>query len=127
MYSACLSLGFPQRVMVLVNHLTKAFGNLNLFKEQCSRSRMQDAEALGTKSTRIYVVLLFASVFVLGLFNSLNEIVVFETVTRPSISHYELLQASLTKSITCPCDQIGIPYGTFLNTVPRVHQVSLYQ
>lgn len=123
-HSVRSSLGFWQRLVVLVDNFMKAVGKMNLFKSECLRSRMEGVEALGIKSTRVYMLLFFASVIVLGLFNGLGEVLVSKTVIKPSVSDYELLQAKFTKSLTCPCEQIGVQYGTFLDTIPRFHQVS---
>ena len=69
------------------------------------------------------MVALFASVVILAVFNASTEATVSQTVPSPSLVEFEQLQVVHPTTLSCPCQQLSVPYGTFLSMVPTFHQV----
>jgi hypothetical protein len=96
----------------------------NLFRKESSISRMADAQELAFISTRIYIVLLLGGMLVFALFTAFSQVAVSKIVSSPSLDIFEQLQAVYPTTMSCPCQQINIPYRTYLSVVPIFHQVS---
>jgi hypothetical protein len=87
-------------------------------------SQRVDAQELAVISTRFYIVLFIICILVLGFFNGLATVTVQETVLSPSIVTFEKLHAIYSNTLSCTCQQIAIPYGSFATVQPIFHQVS---
>ena len=74
-------------------------------------------------STRVFLILLISTVFILTLYTALSVQVKSETVKRPTQATYERLLKKYSATLQCPCAHVSIPYGTFVNVVPIFHQV----
>ena len=44
-------------------------------------------------------------------------------VAHPSLDTYLQLQGEHDSTLTCPCSQLAMPYGTFLNITYALHQI----
>jgi hypothetical protein len=97
---------------------------MNLFKHQVSLDPPANIERIGLGSTRIYLILLTLSMLILAVFNGLEQEKLVVTISSPSLAKFEQLQAAYSTILTCPCNQITVPYGSFLSVTPEYHQVS---
>lgn len=104
----------------LYNTLRGRFVTWNLFDSHSTDPRIVSRELL---STRLFLILLVCSVFILTLYTSLSVQVKSEIVTRPTQATYERLLKNYPATLQYLCAQISIPYGTFVNVVPVFHQV----
>jgi hypothetical protein len=111
---------FPTIAITLKQHVMTA----NLFRKESSISRMANAQELGLIATRIYIVLLLGGMLLFALFTGLIQVAVSNTVSSPSLGTFEYLQGIYPTTLSCPCQQINIPYRTYLSLMPMFHQVS---
>jgi hypothetical protein len=95
-------------------------------KESRTSQRI-DAQELAVISTRFYIALFIICILVLGVFNGFATVTVIETVLSPSIVTFEKLHAIHSNTLSCTCQQIAIPYGSFVTIQPIHHQVSHIQ
>ena len=78
-------------------------------------------------STRLFICLLFVSLTILLLYNSLVTVTKPITVKSPSLDQYAQLYAKDAQTLTCPCKQISTDYHKFLNLTYTFHQVCYSQ
>jgi hypothetical protein len=107
-----------------VSGIKQKLVSMNFFVKETRTSRRVDAQELAVISTRLYIVLFIICILVLGFFNGLATVTVKETVLSPSIDTFEKLYAMYPNTLSCACQQIAIPYGTFLTVKPIYHQVN---
>ena len=96
----------------------------NLFKKESSISTEDTIEQTARYSTRIYIILLTASMIVIALFNGFKEVTVYRVVAAPSSTLFQQLHALYPNTLSCPCERISVPYSTILSVEPTYHQVS---
>ncbi|UJR34695.1 hypothetical protein I4U23_027472 [Adineta vaga] len=75
---------------------------MNLFKKESSISQIENVNEVAIIATRFYLILLIES---------------------PSVATFEQLHNAYATTISCLCQQIAIPYGTFLLVSPSFHQI----
>src|SRR5215467_3052189 len=63
------------------------------------------------------------SFIILLLFNSLSTQTSTVTVSSPSLTTYNHLQALHLNTLRCPCSNMTIPYHTFTSLSPIFHPV----
>lgn len=97
---------------------------MNLFKTDCSVSQIVNVQGMAIKASRIYVILLMTSLFIVLLFNTLNVTNTVVTIESPSLDTFEQLYAKYPTVLSCPCKTIAVTYGTFLSISVSYHQVS---
>ena len=78
-------------------------------------------------STRLFFGLLFVSLTILLLYNSLVTVTKQITVKSPSLDQYAQLYVKDAQTLTCPCKQISISHRKFLNLTYTLHQVCYSQ
>lgn len=76
-----------------------------------------------TISTRLFILLLILSLFVLLLYTSLVENTQTINVQSPTIKQYSELYSTYAETLTCPCTKISIDYGKLLHVNYTLHQV----
>lgn len=111
--------------MAMIKRLIRKLGEVNFYADT-ETLRQDDEEELRDQilSTRLYIVLMVTSIWILLISISLTERTTTIVVPKPSIDMYERLQAAYSTTLLCPCRQIAIPYSTFLSIEPTLHQVS---
>jgi hypothetical protein len=107
-----------------VSGIKQQLVSMNFFVKETRTSQRVDAQELAVISTRVYIVLFIICILVLGFFNGLAKVTVTENVLSPSIGIFEKLHAMYPNTLSCACQQITIPYGSFLTVKPVYHQVS---
>ena len=97
---------------------------LNLFRDN-NESNVGNEQTLRDQllSTRVYLILLSASFIVLILFSNLTNKTISVTVSKPSLDTFEHLQATFLNTLSCPCENIAVPYSSFLSFKFTYHQV----
>ena len=111
------------RFSILAVNLKQRFLTMNSFKKESSTSRTVDVEEVALISTRIYIVLLITSMFVLALFNGFSQVTASQTVSSPSLAMFEQLQSAYSPTLSCPCQEIVVPYSAYLSIGTTYHQV----
>ena len=105
---------------VLFNLIREKFIGLNLFNSRASDPAKIHREIY---SSRLLVLLLIISIIILTLYTSISVQTKSETIKWPSQSVYERLLKQYPNTLQCPCGNISILYGEFVNITPIVHQV----
>ncbi|UJR12163.1 hypothetical protein I4U23_016340 [Adineta vaga] len=110
--------------MEIVRHLRQWFSNLNFFfdlkKAELTAEQLLRHQLL---ITRLYLILLSATLISLILFMSLILKTNTETVVRPTQIMFEQLQTTYRDTLSCPCERIAVPYSNFLSINPTYHQI----
>ena len=97
---------------------------LNLFVDRRTLDSA-DNEAIHDQilSTRLYIVLLTATILITTLFTVLRPITVTETVSKPSLDTYLQLETAHFDSLSCLCHQSVTRYDVFLSLEATFHEV----
>jgi hypothetical protein len=74
-------------------------------------------------STRMFIVLLTLSLTILLLYTSLINVTQTVSVKTNTMAQYLQLYSTYPQTLTCPCTQISINYGAFLDVQYTFHQV----
>jgi hypothetical protein len=112
---------FLNRLRLLPNYIRQRIINLNLFERKTPRTvTIIFREQL---LTRIFILLLTILSVAAGFYTFLvvqNQVV---TISQPSLADYQQLYNNYSDTLQCPCSQLSVPYGTFLNVTFVLHQV----
>lgn len=112
--------------MEVITNSIKRFKRLNLFPDA---KNIQETNALILRgqiiTTRIYLVLLYASLLILILFTVLSQKLITDTISKPSLATYEHLRARYPNTLSCPCENIAIYHEDFLSVTATYHQVGV--
>ncbi|CAF1681952.1 unnamed protein product, partial [Adineta ricciae] len=74
-------------------------------------------------STRLFLVLLSASLIILLTYNSIITVTITKTIQTPSLKKYEELYETYSKTLTCPCEKMSIDYKDIVQINFTLHQV----
>ena len=74
-------------------------------------------------STRLFIVLLVLSLYILLVFIALIDVSQTVYIDSPTITRYRQLYVSHSHTLTCACTQITITYDRFLRIQYTLHQV----
>ena len=105
-------------VRLLRAYVRQAIVNLNLFESDIPAKVPRERWL-----TRVFIVLMIVASIAVGCYVFLivsNQVVI---VAHPSLDTYLGLQGEHDSSLTCPCSQLSMPYGTFLNISSALHQI----
>jgi hypothetical protein len=94
--------------------------SLNLFESGSLQNLTIKSEKW---STRLYLALLFLSLFFLVFYTAIAERTVNTLVKNPSYDMFNSLQNRYGDTLKCPCSTIAIQYRTFVTLEPKFHQV----
>ena len=75
------------------------------------------------RSTRLFIILLFYSIVVVGEYISLVSVSRTIVVPTPTLQQYSSLYLTYSQSLTCPCSQISSSYNVFLPLRFTFHQI----
>lgn len=89
------------------------------------RNRNPNAEQNALLSSRIYIVCLSLNIAILGFLIAYRQEVFTKRVEQPSLATFELLEVLHPNTLTCPCQQVNIPYYAIFDIQSKVNQVSL--
>ena len=113
--------------MSVVAHTFQRLKRLNLFVDVATAST--DNEQIRRNqvlATRVYLTLLVFSFSALILFTCLSTRDMVVTVPNPSVDTYDRLNALYAQTLSCPCEQISVPYSSFLSVKTVWHPVSVH-
>ncbi|CAF3767496.1 unnamed protein product [Rotaria sp. Silwood1] len=100
----------------------KQIKELNLFENEVSPTdSFQRRTAI--ISTRFYLALLSLTITVLVIYTALGYQTVTITIRNPNHTVYLDLYNQYPTTLSCPCSQIAIPYGTFISVSYQYHPV----
>lgn len=112
------------RLVTFGTNIRDWFMKLNVFDDANRTSNIEQQ----LQGTRIYLFLLFISLFLLSIHTSLNYHTNTFTITKPSFQQYQQLQQSYgSDSVNCPCSQLSIPYSSFIQLKCNLHPVCTSQ
>ena len=104
---------------------------MNFFKKESILSQVLNPDMISLMASRTYAVLLTISVLIIVLNRGLDQRTVSKTVSFPSLATFDRLQAMYPNTLSCSCQQIKVPYSSFVSVTATKHQVSysttLYQ
>lgn len=112
--------------MAAIARMIHKLKKLNLFIDSTTIHEA-DAQVLQNQisATRVYISFMIISIFTLVVFTSLAPRDISVAVAKPSLVQYNDLQARYSGTLSCPCENTAIPYGSFLSITPTYHQVRL--
>lgn len=112
--------------MRAVRSLIRQLAQINLFPDART---VQDPNPKVLRdqilTTRIYVLLVAATLLILVLFTSLSGKTSSLTIVNPSLAIYEKLQTAYPNTLVCSCRQAALPHEEFLSIAPVYHQVNI--
>ncbi|CAF1586539.1 unnamed protein product, partial [Adineta steineri] len=74
-------------------------------------------------STRLFVIALVLSITILITYNSLIYVTMIGNTNSPDLTQYSDLYSQYPQTLTCPCTNITIEYGKFLEINYKLHQL----
>ena len=83
----------------------------------------QTERRTGRVATRIYILIFTIILILYALFNTLTTEITAITVSNPSQSDFENLQALYSETLICPCREIAVAYRSFILITPKIHPV----
>jgi hypothetical protein len=97
---------------------------LNIF-EKVHRTVVSASElAVQRQSTRVYLIFLFMTLFILVLYNSLTYQHNIKSIGIASLADFErILYVHGPNNVECPCTQLSFARQTFHRVEPRFHSV----
>ena len=110
--------------MSIVRRALQNLKQLNLFADATTASEgNEQIRRDQVLATRVYLVLLFAILSILVLFTCLSTRNMVVIVPKPSVETYDRLNAAYSQTLSCPCEQISVPYSSFLSVEYQMHPV----
>ncbi|CAF1503361.1 unnamed protein product [Adineta ricciae] len=100
--------------------LHKTLNELNIFERSLNDNYQIRYQRY---ATRLYIILIFISVFIFTTNNFFNIVMHHSTVLNPTESQYLTLQRNYLSSLSCPCSSISMSYSTFLKIEPQYHHI----
>ena len=97
----------------------------NMFPPRNFGSRLDQnkAKRLGQWTTRLYIVLLVASVVIWALRSAIEPRILTKSYTNPTFDEYRRLSRTHGDALQCPCSSISLKYEQFVRINPVFHQV----
>lgn len=96
--------------------------NLNLYSSPNTANN--EYELKNEKiSTRIFLILWILSVVIITIYAGQVSIAQTIDVKEPSFEQFQLLSSKFSETFRCPCDNVSIPYSTFIDLKPQFHQL----
>ncbi|CAF3889333.1 unnamed protein product [Adineta steineri] len=75
-------------------------------------------------ATRVYLLLLVLSLFIVVLYTSITYYLNTFTITKPSLEQYQQLQQRYgSEAVSCPCSRLSITHSTFITLQCEFHPV----
>lgn len=96
------------------------FMKLNIFESSSTDLEIIQRER---RSTKIFIVLFFILIIVFAIYGGVGKQIVQVTVYNPSHDAFQSLYRKYQATLKCPCTNIAIPYGSFMQIQPIFHQV----
>ena len=110
--------------MSIVSRAVQSLKQLNLFVDARTASDGNEQTRHDqVLATRVYLVLLVAILSVLVLFTCLSTRSIVVIVPKPPVETYDRLNAAYSSTLSCPCEQISVPYSSFLSVEYHLHPV----
>jgi hypothetical protein len=109
----------------LFNRLNSILINLNMFTRSAFHVSVDRItfERYGRWSTRLYAILLIASLTVIVLHTAVRPQILTHTYNSPPLSTYQNLLRTHSDTLRCPCSTISTRYDRFIKIQPVFHEV----
>jgi hypothetical protein len=106
-----------QRIKSIAGKVKAKLIAINLFKKKGGN------EQNGRITTRLYLLTLAIAIISLLIGVVLSIETVRHTVYAPSVEQYTELYANHRQTLSCPCESLTVPYGSFVNITATFHQL----
>ncbi|CAF1270325.1 unnamed protein product [Adineta ricciae] len=110
-------------IRCLPTKVFKLLSTLNLFSTQQQDTETTDDFEQGRILTRCFILILILCSIIAGIYIVFPYQDHLITVESPSEQTYKKLYEKYSSTLQCPCSQISVPYGTFLNLTFVLHQI----
>ena len=121
------TLALRDRKMSIVQRVFQKLKRLNLFVDTDTAST--DDEQIRRNqvlATRVYLILMISSFSTLIIFTCLRTRDILVTGPNPSVDTYDRLYTVYSQVLSCPCEQISVPYSSFLSVATVQHPVRVH-
>lgn len=107
----------------LVTRFGSWFMKLNIFENGAT-----DIEVIQEQqwSTKLFVFLFLTLTIVFAIYGGLDKQTKQITVYNPTHNTFQYLQQKYPNTLKCPCANIAITFGSFMQLEPIFHQVVFY-
>jgi hypothetical protein len=107
------------------NRLISISINLNMFTRSAFHVSVDRItfERYGRWSTRLYAILLIASLTFIVLYTAVRPRILTHTYNSPSLTTYQNLLRTHSDTLRCPCSTISSRYDRFIKIQPVFHEV----
>ncbi|CAF0941204.1 unnamed protein product [Adineta steineri] len=121
--SISLRLGFRYHLGIFYKFLKRKLIEINLFSPIPPSTDPKIIQR-NRRTTRIYLILLLTTSFILIFYISLKKETVTITIQNPSVLQYKQLFILYSHTLQCPCTRIAIKHKKFITELmPQYHQV----
>ena len=107
---------------IIVRQWWEKLRNLNLFPSLPPAINQRDIETQ-IYSTRIFILLLLASVIILSVYSAQALRLKTVVIPSPSVNVYSSIYSRYSQTISCPCKHIAVKHNTFLTLEAKFHQI----
>ena len=111
-----------ERLRSALNWARTRLVDLNLFRTAGTRTDLFEQQT-GRISTRLYLVLMLISIVILLVYSGSSVQLRRFQVHHPSLTAFDQLHSKYSSTLQCPCEQITIPYRSFVSIDPTLHPV----
>ncbi|CAF1200007.1 unnamed protein product [Adineta ricciae] len=94
--------------------------NLNLFENKLTDAKYLYEQRFTTRLFILFFTILFIIISIFVIISKQSQLIM---ISQPSEEDYQQLNDKYGSLVTCPCSQISVPYGTFLNINFVIHQM----
>ncbi|CAF1199914.1 unnamed protein product [Adineta ricciae] len=109
-----------QILMLGIRFIYENIINLNLFENELTDAKYIYEQRF---TTRLFILFFTIHFIIISIFVIIPKQSQLITISQPSEEEYRQLNDKYDSLVTCPCSQISVPYGTFLNVNFVIHQI----
>ncbi|CAF1618923.1 unnamed protein product [Adineta ricciae] len=106
--------------MTLISSIYEYFVKLNFFDTETDDAHEKRNEIL---STRMYIIALTIILSLFLLYLSLTSQSTLITISQPTKEQFQQLELKHSTSLKCPCKELLIPYGDFINIRVKYNEI----
>ncbi|UJR08382.1 hypothetical protein I4U23_012653 [Adineta vaga] len=103
-----------------IRQLGQYVTNINFFEDNINDEHTIRNQIL---STRIYIIVLITILLAFTLYTSFRTQTTIITISKPTYNQYEDLHSQYPNTLECPCQDISISYGKFINPKVEYHEI----
>ena len=105
-----------------IHQIKQQVNELNLFELEIIRLENFDLKK-AKLSTKIYIIFLFILLTILSIYSAFQGQNQSITIEKPSEFEFKILYKNYPNTLTCPCQQMTISYGSFIQIISEYHPI----